>query len=172
MRSSIYLLAALLIFSSYGCSKHRDNSGLTSGQKDTTTKPAITKDFRDDYTGDFTVTVITSQYNSTTPAPYDTVSNLTISISYNIADSVKSYVHTDLMSVDPALHIKGLKTGPEFWAIDRVPAGKIYYERYNISGVDHPTNDGGFIGKDSIHFSYHLSGPHIVKDFLMYGHRK
>jgi hypothetical protein len=130
-----------------------------------TPTPSSTTDFRDKYTGTFEITSTVKNYAHPSSGPADssiTTSSYTVTISYNITDSL-TYISPLPTITWPALTFTKSSGSKEIMGIDST--GKlIRFSTYHSYG-------GGFVTLDSINHSATQSHTTTTTTYILTGHR-
>ena len=146
----------------------------------TGTNAVITKDFREAYTGDFIVTAI-QEYNSLYGGRQtDTFTEVRVNFSYDISDTVEYYTQANINSrlpvlkmtiIDNAFQDSSKYLSNHDWGMQDSTDGKLIYSYENRIGIASIANDGGYVGTDSINFSYHYTDPRSSYRYVIWGKR-
>ena len=165
---NIFLL--LLLIALGACKK-------TSNQVVDNTIPVTlpTKDFREDYTGYFLVNIGKHSSYHYNIYSHDTVYGVKVKMTYNIKDSSSYKSQGKIIATLPALTMMGI-VNDQFndtlgrWGIVDSVKGKLIADM-GSDGYDTRSNEGGFITKDSINFTYRYVTPHVSNLYVVWGSR-
>jgi|GEM_PF-4044287 len=172
MKKLLILPMLLIVFIS--C-KHKTNTVVSP--EDT---PTVTKDFRESYTGDFVVDIRSYSSSKGIPLHSNSAKQIRVNFSYSIDDTAYYYAHEELVSKLPALNMTIIDTDKisqptrikdHQWGMSDSLPSKLYYTNSDIGGVGFFKNTGGFIGIDSINFSYEFTEPKFFEYYTLSGKR-
>ncbi|MCB9045263.1 MAG: hypothetical protein H6550_03885 [Chitinophagales bacterium] len=172
------LASLILILILLSCGKKEEAPTPEPQKQDETPKT----DFRESYTGDFVVDIITYGSYNTAQLHLDTFRDVKIHFSYAIDDTVYCYYPGFTTSQLPAMKMtiidttlidKSKQMDNHLWGMEDSTQYKLNYSQCGpfTSAANYVINSGGFINTDSINFSYHFTDPHISRAYSMQGKR-